>query len=67
MNIDGSNYGESYAIWTGNGGYFSGSFGGGPAFRDDPMFSVKFNTEWEAEQKADKLGLDGEYEIRRVE
>jgi hypothetical protein len=62
MNNDGK-----YAIWTGNGGYFSGSFGAGPAFRSDPMFAVKFDSEWEAEQKAKNLGLDGEYDIRQVE
>jgi len=62
MNTD-----SKYAIWTGNGGYFAGVFGGGADFRDDPMMAVKYDTEHEAEEAADKIGLDPEeFEIRQV-
>lgn len=64
MNTDGK-----YAIWTGNGGYFAGVFGGNKSFRSDPMMSVKYDTEYEAEEAADKLGFDSpdDYQIRQVE
>lgn len=59
--------GSKYAIWTGDGGYFSGAFGGGKSFRSDPMMATKYDTKHEAEQAADKLGMDPEeFEIRQV-
>jgi hypothetical protein len=61
-----NNNGE-YAIWTGNGGYFAGVFGGDADFRSDPMMATTYDTEHEAEKAADKLGFDpDEFEIRQV-
>ena len=66
MNI---NTEEKYAIWTGDGGYFAGVFGGAKDFRDDPLMAEKYDTEYEAEQAADKLGFEtpNNFEIRRVQ
>lgn len=63
------NSNSKYAIWTGDGGYFAGAFGGGKDFRQDPMMAVKYDTKHEAEQAADKLGFESpdDYEIRQVE
>ena len=60
---------EKYAIWTGDGGYFAGVFGGAKDFRDDPLMAEKYDTEYEAEQAADKLGFEtpDDFEIRRVQ
>jgi len=65
MNI---NTEEKYAIWTGDGGYFAGVFGGAKDFRDDPMMAEKYDTEFEAEQAADKLGFEtpDDFEIRQI-
>ena len=61
------NNNEEYAIWTGNGGYFAGVFGGGKTFRTDPLKATTYSTEHEAEQAADKLGFDpDQFEIRQV-
>lgn len=63
MNTD-----SRFAIWTGNGGYFAGTFGGDADFRDDPMFAESYNTEHEAESTAvNQLGMDPqEFEIRQI-
>jgi hypothetical protein len=61
--------GSKYAIWTGDGGYFSGVFGGGKSFRSDPMMATKYDTEHEAKEAAlDELGMDPqEFEVRQVQ
>ncbi len=60
---------EKYAIWTGDGGYFAGVFGGAKDFRNDPLMAEKYDSEYEAEQAADKLGFEtpDDFEIRRVQ